>query len=225
MSNTAAITDTTCDLESATVVRSKLYQLFALAITYPDSEWVAAVKAGELADTLTGLLGRLDEDLLREIDRNALCDSGADETALAVEYTRLFDVGGGDSLVSLYGGHHHGGRTTAMEEVLRFYHHFGLQLDKARNELPDHLLGELEFLHFMTFQEAGIEARGQDASHYQRGQKDFIERQIGRWFPELRGKLQDQQPLRYYSVLFELLGRFLQHEQQRLSPIVVRAAD
>ena len=78
MINTAVITDSTCDLESATVVRSKLHQLFALAITYPDSEWVAAVKAGELAENLMGLLGQLDENLLREIDRNALCDSGDD---------------------------------------------------------------------------------------------------------------------------------------------------
>ncbi len=224
MRNAAAMTDATCEPEPRTVLRSKLYQLFALAITYPDSEWVAAVKAGELADSLIGLLGRLDDDLLRGIDRNALCDSGADETALAVEYTRLFDVGSGDSLVSLYGGHHHGGRTTAMEEVLRFYQHFGLTLDKSRNELPDHLLSELEFLHFMTFQQARMEARGQDASHYQRGQKDFVERQIGRWFPKLRGKLQDQQPLRYYAELFTLLGRFLQHEQQRLSATFIRAA-
>lgn len=223
--NTAAMTDANCEPGSRAVIRSKLYQLFAFAITYPDSEWVAAVKTGEQADSLIELLQQLDDDLVREIDYKSLSDSGCSETALAVEYTRLFDVGSGGSPVSLYGGHHHGGRITAMEDVLRFYNHFGLQLDTSQNELPDHLISELEFLHFMTFQEARYEVQKQDASHYQRGQKDFIERHIGRWLPKLYNKLQEQQPLPYYTALFGLLNRFIQHEQQELGIMPIGCRD
>ncbi len=208
-------------MDSKSAIRSKLYQVFAMAVSYPDDDWVAAVKAGELADTLQQLLGRLDESLLHGIDHQALADSGEGDDSLAVEYTRLFDIGTGGSPISLYGGHHCGGRTSAMEEVMRFYQHFGLQLNDTLNELPDHLVSELEFLHFMTFQESSIETQGGDASHYQRGQKDFIERQLGRWLPGLHSRLQEQDALPFYTELFRLMSRFLQYELQALKPSLI----
>lgn len=207
--------------DSKNVIRSKLYQLFAMAVFYPDDDWVVAIEAGELADTLQQLLESLDESLLRDFDRQALTDSGEQEDSLAVEYTRLFDIGPGGSPVSLYGGHHCGGRTSVMEEVMRFYQHFGLQLEETKNELPDHLVSELEFMHFMTFQQARIEEQGADASHYQRGQKDFVERQLGRWVPGLYVKIQEGTALPFYTELFRLLSRFLQYEQQELNPSLI----
>ena len=103
-----------------------------------------------------------------------------------------------------------------MEEVLRFYKHFGLTRDESTHELPDHLISELEFLHFMTFQEARIEAQGGDASHYQRGQKDFIERQLGRWLPKLHPRLVEHEALPFYTEIVRLLEQFLLTEKQRM---------
>ena len=207
--------------DSKSAMRSKLYQLFAMAVSYPDDDWVAAIKAGELADTLQHLLGQLDRSLLQDFDQKALSDSGEQDESLAVEYTRLFDIGPGGSPISLYGGHHYGGRTGAMEEVMRFYQHFGLQLEQTQVELPDHLVSELEFLHFMTFQEARLEEQGADTSHYRRGQKDFIERQLGRWVPGLYVKIQEENALPLYTELFRLLSCFLQFEQQQLNPSLI----
>ncbi len=214
--NSAPVAETRTGKESLAIARSKLYQLFALVMDYPDQEWADAIGAGELADTLVPMLEQVESSLTTDIDRKALTDVGEDDHALAVEYTRLFDVGPGGSPISLFGGHHQGGRTQAMEEVLRFYKHFGLTRDELTHELPDHLISELEFLHFMTFQEAKIEAQGGDASHYQRGQKDFIERQLGRWLPKLHPRLVEHEALPFYTEIVRLLEQFLLTEKQRM---------
>lgn len=204
--------------EQAAITRSRLYQLFALAMTYPNTEWSAAVRAGELDEALSEQLALISPTLATSVNHSALCDTGNDDQALAVEYTRLFDVGSGGAPISLYGGHHHGGRTQAMEEVLRFYQHFGLSLNQQPNELPDHLVSELEFLHFLNFQQAKVEAQGGDSGAFQRGQKDFLERQLGRWLPSLCQKLGEQRPLPYFSEVMRLLDLFIKHERQRLNP-------
>jgi len=202
--------------ETTTSVRCRLYQLFALAFTYPDRQWVEAIRAGEFACSLEELLTALDRKLLQGLDRGALCDAGDCEDALAAEYTRLFDINSEGGPLSLYGGHHRGGRTHTMEEVLRFYKHFGLQLDESVHELPDHIVCELEFLHFMTFQEAKILAEGGDASHYRRGQRDFVARQLMTWIPGLSEQLGGRKALPFFAELLRLLVCFLQLEQARL---------
>ena len=39
---------------------------------------------------------------------------------------------------------------------MRFYDFFGLSLSEGQREEPDHLLTELEFLHYLAYQEAGL---------------------------------------------------------------------
>ncbi|MDP6979013.1 MAG: molecular chaperone TorD family protein [Myxococcota bacterium] len=197
--------------------RSKLYQVFALALQYPNADWVDAIRQGELADAIATSLRSVDATLISEFDRAALTDAGTDDDALAVEYTRLFDVGPGGSPVSLFGGHHLGNRTQTMEEVLRFYLHFGLERDPTAHELPDHVISELEFLHFLTFQQARLEHQGEDSRHYLRGQRDFIERQLGRWIPKITALLREHEASPHYVELFRLLDLFVQHERETLS--------
>ncbi len=201
--------------------RSRIYQIFALATQYPDAEWVDAVRQGEFADALVPLLAAIDESLLADLDREALADAGPNDDALAVEYTRLFDVGPGGSPISLYGGHHQGGRTQTMEEVLRFYLHFGLERDAARHDLPDHLISELEFLHFLTFQQARIEDRGGDPGDHVRGQRDFLDRQVGRWVAKLPPLLLEHKASRHYVELFRLLDLFVHYERENTVPSLV----
>ncbi len=211
---------------SAAAVSSRLYQLFALIFGYPDADWVAAVRAGEVAERLRELFELCGESAIAAPitpDLQALTDAGEDDDALAVEYTRLFDTGPGGTPISLYGGHHQGGRMQTMEEVLRFYQHFGIALNQQLNELPDHLVSELEFMHFMSFSEASLLAGGGDAGHFQRGQQDFLTRQLGRWAPELHPVLLQHQALPFFTETTRLLGCFLQQEQVRLSKAGVSA--
>lgn len=208
--------------------RSALYALFAFLFSYPDADWVAAIRAGEVAERMQSLCAALTDALeLTQADHAALSDAGpandadkADNSdnadhadhALAIEYTRLFDTGP----IALYGGLNHGTRMQVMEEVLRFYEHFGLAPNRQRNDLPDHLVAELEFMHFLCHQEAAALQAGKNAlaENYQRGQRDFLQRQLGRWAPQLHSRLQTHKPLPFFTTTTHLLSKFLHSEMQ-----------
>jgi DMSO reductase family type II enzyme chaperone len=196
--------------------RSRVFGLLAGALAYPESSMLDDIREGRLADALARTLGDLDSPLTEGLDCDALRD-GLEADELAIEYTRLFDVGTSGPPCPLHGGLWSKERMKNMEEVLRFYNHFDLTLDQGQHELPDHLTAELEFLHFLAFREAEALQAGVDAGAYRRAQRDFIERHPGRWVPKLRRKLEASEPPRFFAELFSTLEQILADEYARLS--------
>jgi DMSO reductase family type II enzyme chaperone len=96
-----------------------------------------------------------------------------------------------------------------MEDLLRFYEHFGLALSLERRELPDHLTVELEFLHYLTFKEVAALTRGLDPSPYRRAQRDFLERHPTRWLPRLRAKISQERALPPFTALVGTANDFV----------------
>ncbi len=196
--------------ERRAATRSLAYQAFAECFEYPDDELCAAVRSGALADRLREVLGAVDPALLDGANWQALTEAGEDDD-LAIEFTRLFDVGKSGPPCPLYGGLYGGTRMKTMEEAVRFYNHFGLSLSENIRELPDHLTTELEFLHFLAFREAESHQQGSDPGPYQRAQRDFIARHPGRWVPELRERLEKSDPMPFFLELVRRLERVLAH--------------
>jgi DMSO reductase family type II enzyme chaperone len=79
-----------------------------------------------------------------------------------------------------------------MEELVRFYEHFGLQPDPG--DQPDHLCAELEFMHYLAFKEAAALSKGGPAEAFVLAQRDFLERHLCRWLPRLRQRLETLEP-------------------------------
>jgi DMSO reductase family type II enzyme chaperone len=199
--------------------RSRAYGAFAEAFEYPDQELGELARSGGLARALREVLEAVDPALAEGGDWQALGQTG-DEDDLAVEFTRLFDVGASGPPCPLYGGLWVGARMKTMEEVVRFYNHFGLTLSEKPRELPDHLTTQLEFLHFLAYREAEALERGDDPSSYQRAQRDFLGRHPGRWIPMLRAKLEAQEPMPFFLELVRRLERLLEAELARLVALV-----
>jgi DMSO reductase family type II enzyme chaperone len=195
--------------------RSRAFGLFAGALGYPEGSLLDDIREGRLADALAKTLDDLDPAQAAALDRDALRD-GLESDELAIEYTRLFDVGASGPPCPLHGGLWSAERMKNMEEVLRFYNLFGLSLDQSRHELPDHLGTELEFLHYLAFREAEALQAELDIGSYRRAQRDFIERHPGRWVPQLRAKLEANTPPRFFAELFRALEQLLAHEHARL---------
>jgi DMSO reductase family type II enzyme chaperone len=208
--------------ELRAAARSRAFGLFAGAFTYPEGEALDDVRSGRLAQALAEALGALDPGLAAGLDREALCDGGADDE-LAVEFTRLFDVGASGPPCPLYGGLWGGARMKTMEEAVRFYDFFGLKLAESPRELPDHVTIELEFLHSLAYREAEALQADSDADPYRRAQRDFIERHPGRWIPRLRAKLEGQEAPRFFLALVGALERLLASAQAELSASAGRA--
>lgn len=199
----------------SSAARSRAYALFAAALSYPEGELGDAIRSGSLRDALADALGAVSPRLGAELERDALCVAGA-EDALAAEYTRLFDVGVSGPPCPLHGGLWGRDRMKTMEEVLRFYRHFGLAVAGEPSELPDHLALELEFLHYLAFREHEAERGGDDPGAFARAERDFIERHPGRTVPLLRAKLSREKPPPFYCALVGALDGLLAHARAEL---------
>lgn len=198
--------------------RSRCYRMLAAAFAYPDDEMRETIRSGELAEALEAAVGAVDPELGAGVEWPALCEAGGPDD-LAVEFTRLFDVGASGPPCPLNGGLYGGARMKVMEEAVRFYNHFGLHLDERSRELPDHLQTELEFLHYLTFREAQSLVAAEDPGPYRRAQRDFVARHPGRFVPLLRERLEAQQPLSFFRVLVGLLAGFLERDLRHLMAV------
>lgn len=197
--------------------RSLTYAAFATAFDYPDREGLDAIRSGALADALHQLLATLDPALTKDADWEALRDGGPDDDALQVDFTRLFDAGEDGPDCPMNGSHYSSGETEAKEELIRFYNFFGLSLADGQQEEPDHLITELEFLHYLSYQEAQLAAAGESTEGLLRAQRDFIARHPGQWVPAMHQKLIQQQAMGFFPALTNLLVRFLKDEEARLT--------
>ena len=200
----------------AAALRSLAYTSFAAVFDYPEAELLEAIRTGTLADKFRELLSAIDPKLIEAVNWDALRDAGADGDELKVEFTRLFDVGGSSPPCALYGGLYSGARMKTMEELVRFYNFFGLSMSESPNELPDHITTQLEFLHFLTYQESGLAEEGADIADCRRAERDFVARHPGRWVPQLLAKLVEHNSMDFFQELTRLLDGFLTLERQTL---------
>jgi DMSO reductase family type II enzyme chaperone len=199
--------------------RSRAYKVFAETFEYPDEAFCELIRNGALLESLRAVLSSIDPGLAGALDGEALRDPGGEDD-LAVEYTRLFDVGTGGPPCPLYGGLYGGARMKTMEEAVRFYNYFGLSLSEEQRELPDHITTQLEFLHFLAYRETeALQAEG-DADSFRRAQRDFIDRAPGKWVPKLQGRMQGQKPMRFFTALVDALVRFLANDRARVVALV-----
>jgi DMSO reductase family type II enzyme chaperone len=216
VSGEAEVLETINDPEGQhAAARSRVYAAFAEIFEYPDAEYVEAVRSGALADAVREVLANVDASLA-EGEWSALSNAGEEVDDLAIEYTRLFDVGASGPPCPLYGGLYGGARMKTMEEAVRFYNHFGLTLSDSPHELPDHLTTELEFLHFLAFREAQALEQGDDPGAYRRAQRDFLARHLGRWIPKMREKMEHKDPMPFFLGLVRRLESFLMNDGAHL---------
>ena len=198
--------------------RSQIYALVAQALSYPDEELCEWIRAGGVSDPLRQQLplawSSAEEAI--DLDWDALRDSGSGDE-LAIEYTRVFDAGAKGPPCPLYGGLYGDARMKKMEEAVRFYNHFGLSLSEEQRELPDHLVTQLEFLHYLCFREVEALQQGLDPGPFRRAQRDFIERNPGKWVPQLCGKLAKEEAAPFFTVLLGGLASLLSAEGARLA--------
>jgi DMSO reductase family type II enzyme chaperone len=190
--------------------RSHAYRVFAGAFGYPEGALLDEIQSGALRDALGHALGAVSPTLEEALDREALRVDG-DADALAAEYTRLFDVGTSGPPCPLHGGLWVGDRMKTMEEVLRFYRHFGLTVAGEPGELPDHLALELEFLHYLAFRAHEAGHGGGDVGSFVRAERDFVARHPGRVVPLLRAKLEREKAAPFYRALLGALDGLLAH--------------
>ncbi len=168
---------------------SSQYGLLALALSFPGEDVTGACRSGSLAAAFGPFLG--------------LHDPSAASAALEEEYIRLFDLPTGGPTCPLYTGVYSHSRREAMEELLRFYHHAGLGPSESARDLPDAVPTVLEFLGFLSWQEAASPGTA-EASRRTAG--DVLRRHLLPWLAETQSRLPKRAPGPFYAAVFAALA-------------------
>ena len=193
--------------------RSYVYAFLARAFSFPSREFAADVSSGHWRAELDTVAQHLPFAFDPGQEASGALTVGFQE--LQQEYIRLFDVGLGRPFCPLYEGSHRHGRMKIMEELVRFYEHFGLRPEAG--DQPDHLCAELEFMHFLAFKQAALLGRGQEVNDLALAQREFLHRHLSRWLPRLRARLEGAaDALTLYPALARLAEAFCTADERYL---------
>lgn len=185
-------------LAEATVL-ARTYQVLARAFDYPTPElWEALEGFGP--EGAGEALGRRSQE-----EREA-------------DYLALFEIGG----VPLYEGlcFDKEGRQGILEDLLRFYHFFGLRLSKDAHDFPDHLSTELEFMSYLLTLEEQAKQDGRDTLPFHLAQRDFLIRHLARWVPEFCARVDERAPSSGYRQLASWLESMVSNHCDDLESIL-----
>ena len=190
------------------LARAGVYGLLACLFSYPDARTCARISSGEMNDLLCCLPFAV---AAVPVPAEAL-----NEADLAAEYLRLFELPGEHGSCVLFGGCYEKNRQAAMEELLRFYRHFGLTIDGAQaRDMPDSLPTVLEFMQFLCVNES----RGGDAASARSAQRDLLARHLTRWAPGMKVQLRTMSPEPVYACTLEMMNNFFSADLEYLSSV------
>jgi DMSO reductase family type II enzyme chaperone len=152
--------------------QSKLYSLLSQAFRYPTDEFYGWASSGQLAQEISEAAGALGYAVSVP---GGLETGSLEETQQA--HVELFELGGpAGPPAFIYEGEYGGGRLGVLEDVLRFYDHFGISpsLEEETRDRPDHIANELEFMHILSFQEAAALESGSGPGAYRQAEQEFL---------------------------------------------------
>lgn len=176
------------NLSATAADRSQLFQLLALGFVHPVVELHETLVDGSYQTRLREVArDGFEIDVALEAVSNTFADYEA-------HYIRSFQVGSrGKPQINLNAGDYSslldgGSRPEFLLDYSAWYRHFGLKTneDDQSNELPDHLVCQLEFMAWLSHLEASnLKTTGESDSNdselkrgYQSAQRDFCERHL-----------------------------------------------
>lgn len=129
-------------------------------------------------------------------------------------FNEAFDPSVNEGACSLREGTYAGGDQSALfEELMRFYGFFGLGRNE-QGEMPDHICVELEFMHFLNYQESQVADDPVALGSLRLAQHDFIERHLLRLVRGIQKGLDSDNPA--CNELVRMAEQFVSTELARL---------
>jgi DMSO reductase family type II enzyme chaperone len=196
--------------------RSKLYLSLSKLFVYPDEEYIKEIAAGTIQNALIPITRELPYSL-KHADFLYSHFTIDNQDEFQSVYIKTFDVSPGGPACPLYEGLYYPDRRKIMEDLMRFYEHFGLKPAPEKNELPDHISIELEFMHFLTFKEEQAISLGKEPKPLRLAQRDFLDRHLVKWLSMINEKLLNLTQMEYYKQLFLFIEEFVNEDFKYIS--------
>ena len=192
--------DKTRMTENTAVSRATAYAIFSLLISSPHEvnprEKINGIQLSQLP---------FDFDLEKILGDFSIND----EDSLKKQFSALFEIGDHGPPIPIREDLFLNQPAKLKEDLVRFYEHFGYELDEEFQWQMDHLSIQLEFMHFLAM---GEFEEPQDKLSYQLGQLDFIQKHLLNWVPQLAEKLSVLSKGEIYSKISIELKTFLEHD-------------
>ena len=193
--------DTTRMTEATAVSRATAYAIFSLLISSPHEvnprDKITDIQLSELP---------FDFDLEKIMNDFSLND----EDSLKKQFSALFEIGDHGPPIPIREDLFLNQPAKLKEDLVRFYEHFGYELDEGFQWQMDHLSIQLEFMHFLAM---GEFEEQKDKLSYQLGQLDFTQKHLINWVPKLAEQLSvlSKEDEIYAKISIEL-KTFLEHD-------------
>jgi DMSO reductase family type II enzyme chaperone len=177
----------TTDEQLTIASRISMYAILCDIFRFPDEPTRQYILQGHFKTHLLQIAEKLPFEFVmtdREIGELGYPQDFNDKE-IEVEFIRLFEAGPGDPPCPLLEGLYlkkEAGRRTIFKDLILFYNHFGLSYAEGNSEdRADHLIYELEFVHYLVFLELTALQKGRDTAPLRRAQIDFLERHPAKW--------------------------------------------
>ena len=199
--------------------RSKCYEIFSELFYEPNKEELLSKK---IIYNLADALKDLNPEAKQSAERMNNSINEYEGKQLIVEYSRLF-LGPFKVLAPPYGSVYiDSGRILMGDstlDIMHLYREAGLVFRDGFKEVPDHITIELEFLHFITYQELSAlhSNNNDDLKKYRKTQVLFINNFFGQWIFPFCEKILSNTKNSYYRSLAECLQQFTQSEMERIN--------
>jgi DMSO reductase family type II enzyme chaperone len=187
----------TTDEQFSISSRADMYAILSDIFRYPDELARQYILKGEFRTHLLRIAEKLPYECQMDDAQIRMLGfpSGFDDKEIEVEFIRLFEAGPGNPPCPLQEGLHlkkEAGRRTIFKDLILFYNHFGLSYAEGNSEdRADHLVYELEFMHYLAFLELTAVQKGRDTAPLRRAQIDFLERHPAKWTGLVADRIKD----------------------------------
>lgn len=201
--------------ENEITARSGVYQIFGQIFSVPDKESHSSAVEGKWSEKLRTAAKLLAFDFDFGVAALAPSISAYDYQA---EYMRLFELGDGDAGPSVpicSGAYGTGDRAKRLQEVVRSFEYFGLQISADDARSPDHLATEMEFMQYLSFKEAAS-ASPRLSGSFRRAQEDFLDRQLTNWLPDFVTRVEQQNALPIWVWASQTVSEFVKADARYL---------
>ncbi|MBU2490977.1 MAG: molecular chaperone TorD family protein [Bacteroidetes bacterium] len=97
-------------------------------------------------------------------------------------------------------------------ELKAFYKNFELSKSDDFDSMEDHIILELEFMYFITFKELQAIQNRLDDQPYKKCKKDFLERHLKNWIPEIVSKAKKNVKSKFHRSLLEITLELVEND-------------
>jgi len=102
-----------------------------------------------------------------------------------------------------------------ISSVSEFYSRYDV---KAKDLIPDHIVAELEFMHYLAALEC--KATGKDREEYLRSEAEFLEKHILRWIDKLLECIREKSSLETYKLIFSVVSSFVKRDYEYIKSVL-----